>query len=219
MKILGTPLDPELIQELKAMARNCAETKALVARIRATFGLEGDMHVPILAYLGRAFPVSLRVLLPLREEGFEGHYARALQVAFWLLACIEDKFEATLEYRHLANWTPTKWQQTDTATLEFCLNPNELCGRGTFRERVDKQEAFGPSSSEIRQRISNFASDLATMMQQAKPAHYESAKKSVSLTFEIEVQDKGPWYLIVCIVRVIQELSKQTQLPALQPTA
>lgn len=219
MKILGTPLDPELIHELKAMGRNGAETKALVSRIRATFGLESDMHVPILAYLGRAFPVSLRVLLPLREEGFDGHYARALQVAFWLLACVEDKFEGTLEYRHQANWTSTTWQQTDAATLEFCFNPNELCGRGTFRERVDKQEAFGPSNSEMQQRINQFASDLASMMHQVKPAHYGSDKKAVSLTFEFEIQDKGPWYLVVCVVRVMKDLSIQTQLPALQPSA
>ena len=227
MKTLGTPLDPELIHELKALARSGAETKTLAAHIRTTFDLQGDMHVPILAYFGRAFQVSLRVLLPLREEGFHGSYARMLQVAFWLSIGVQDRFDCIPwnwdEFREmvpngLAADNLTKWQQTDASTLEYLLLPNArgLFGKACFCERIDKLAEL--AFADFQPRIDRFSLDFSRMMQdQFSQAVDATEKQTASLCFDFEINDEGPVYKVVCVVRAIKEISKQARLSAMQP--
>lgn len=222
MKELGTPLDAEVVEELKAMGRRGAETKDLATHIRATFGLEGDMHVPILAYLGRAFPVSLRVLLPMREEGFDGAYACAVQVALWLRVGIDDALVGTPGNRSFPNWNPVTWQIADSVTLEYCLDPaarSELYGRGTFRQIVAKEEEFRSCNDDIRRRIAKFILDFQKMLTEVIPIHSTARQSDVTVTCGFEINDNGPTYEVACIVQVIKGVSIGTPSSALQPTA
>ena len=99
------------------------------------------------------------------------------------------------------------------------MTESELYGQGTFRERVEKRGSFGPSIAEIRKRIVNFVGDLATMMDKACGHPRELGQNEVSWTFEVEVKEEGPAYNVICVVRLVRDLSMQNQLPALQPIA
>jgi hypothetical protein len=205
---IQTELDEKLLNELREMAREGKETKALVGRISQALRLPAHAMVPVLAYLCRAFSVPLPVVLPLREDEGEGAFGRAIQIAFWFSAALPRgdtvaTWDWDLFWKEFGGAFDADEMQTDrvaNGSIQFVVPPNhpdDKYVRAALEVYIDKVAALGPDPKALFQEVRRFESAI-----RARIGNVDGG--SLLLFPEYQIEEQGPKYRVVCMLRALQ---------------
>ncbi len=187
-----------------------------VALIKRRLGLE-DGIVPILGYICRAFSVPLAVALPLREDGGNGPFARALQICVWFSTLVTTRFEI-LPVNWDVFWKSfgdnfsadqfAPWAIKD-GELSYYQSPGgseELFARGLLEIHMDKNAAFGLSDQEAYEKVKNWVLTFQRWFGAEDLSNGQTAKIPAQMKLEFQIEDQGPKYRVVCMLRAIKGL-------------
>jgi hypothetical protein len=215
--------DAGLVREIRRMALEGAQPADLIRCIQERQGYAPDYIVPVLAYLRHTFDVSLRTILPLREEMGVGPESRALRVVFWFAAAMlanEDylpwdwqRFQAKSKngftVDNLAAW-PASIEGTK---LEYRETGDGIIARGALTIVIDFDEAFDLPDNDIRERIRAFAEQYRQMLTQT--VNGTAGDYSTRMTLDFEMHPDGPKCRVVCMIQSLKELLENKQQPSL----